>query len=80
MEDFGASEGALHVLADVVRADVLLKFGLAHQTSGLFARAAENQAAAGTVDDVRKLLQRLQACGVDGGHIAQAKNQDGRQL
>jgi len=70
MKDLGAFQSRGNARAYVSRADVLFKFGLVHQAGGLFARAAEDEAAAGGVNGVGQAFQGLQACGVNGRHVA----------
>ncbi len=58
---------------------MLFEFSLLHQARGLLPRAAQNQSPAGGVHGVGKIFESLQAGGVDGGHIAEAKDDDRRQ-
>ena len=80
IENLGAFQGDGNTRADVPRADVLFKFGLMHQTGGLFTRAAEDQAAAGGMHGIGQLFESLQAGSVDGRHVAETQHEDGRQL
>ena len=60
--------------------DMLLKFGLAHQTGGLLTRAAQNKTSSGIVYNIRQMFKGLQSRGVDRRHISQTKHDDGRQV
>jgi hypothetical protein len=57
-----------------------LEFSLLHQSSGLLARAAQDQSSAGAVDGVRKFLESLQARRVNRCHVSKPKDNDRRQL
>jgi hypothetical protein len=74
-----APQCRLDVQADVLAADVLVEFGLVHQLRRLFRCAAEDQGAPAPVQSVRQLLEGPQPGGVDGGHVAQAHDDDRRE-
>jgi hypothetical protein len=80
MQLFGAFECIRNAWTDVPGPDMLLKFGLVHQLGGLLARPAKNETPPGIVHGIRQILEGLQTGGVDRRHVAQTKNQDGRQL
>jgi hypothetical protein len=59
---------------------MLVKFRLMHPHLWLFSRSTKNELPTGFVHPVGKILQCLQAGGIDGGHIAESENNDGRQM
>ena len=80
VEFLGALQGIGNAETNVAAPDVVLKFGLMQETGGLLSRTAKNEAAPGTVDQVRQILQSLQAGGVDRRHVSQAQNDDRGQI
>src|SRR5207249_96840 len=62
------------------RTDVAFELRLLHQLRGLLARTAEKQRASRGVQRVREIANSAQACGVNRGHVAQTKDNNGRQL
>src|ERR1700730_5547717 len=75
----GAVEGFGDAGANVLGADVAFEFGLAHELGGLFAGTAEQKRAAGFVKLVGEIFYGTEAGGVDGGHVAQGQDDNGRQ-
>ena len=65
--------------ANIFGADVASKFRLGHELRGLFPRAAEQKRTAGLVKLIGKIFYGAEARGIDGRHIAQAEDDDGRQ-
>lgn len=57
---------------------MLVKFSFVHSQRGLFPGSAQNELPARLVHAIGKILQRLQASGIYGGHIPEPKNDDGR--
>ena len=57
-----------------------LEFGLLHQLRWLFARAAQEQLPPGGVNAIGEFANGAEARGVNGGHVAQSQNHDGRQF
>src|SRR6185312_17551708 len=51
-----------------------------HEAPGLFASAAQKEPAPSRVDLIGQALQRVQASGVNGGHVALPQNHDRRQF
>ena len=76
----GAIESGLHVRADVFPANVRDEFRLLQKFGGLAARTAKDQRAAGTFEPIAESFQGMQASGVDGSHVAQAQDDDRREL
>src|SRR5215470_5792701 len=74
-----ACDGIGDAGADVFRADMALEFGMFHELSGLLACAAEEKVAARGMEAVSEFADGSETCGVDGGHVAEAKNDDGRK-
>ena len=66
--------------ANIFRAHVTLKLCLLHQLRGLFPCSTKQQRAPGLVQRVREIANGAEASGVNGGHVAQTQNNDGRQL
>ena len=60
-------------------ADVLVELGPLHHARGLIAHAAENQGATAGVEDVGEVLQGVQSCAVDRGHVPQPQDHHFRQ-
>src|SRR6266852_4093281 len=79
--DFG---GALQrfgdAVANIFRADVAFELRLLHQLRRLFTRSAQKQRASRSVQRVGKIANGAQASGVNRGHIAETKDNDGRQF
>jgi hypothetical protein len=80
IQDLGPFQSHGNTRADVACADVLLKFGLMHQAGGLFAGAAEDEAAACRVHSIGQVFESLQAGGVDGRHVSETQHNDGREF
>ncbi len=76
----GSIEGFCHTQADVFLSHMGVKFSLMEPFRRLFSRATKNELSAGFVHLVGKILQRLQAGGVDGRHIAESQNNDRREI
>ena len=76
----GPVEGFCHAAADILLAHMLVKFSLMHSHRRLFPCPTKNELSSGFVHAVGKILQRLQAGGIDGCHIAESKNNDRRQI
>lgn len=74
-----AGDGVGDARADIFRAHVAFEFGLLHELGGLFAGAAEEEMAAGGVQAVGEFANGAEAGSVDGSHVAEAKNDDGRE-
>src|SRR5580704_9018422 len=75
----GALEGVSNARADVFRAHMTFEFGLLHELGGLFARATEQERPAGGVQRVGQVADGAKTGGVDGRHVAEAQDYDGRQ-
>src|SRR6266404_8374665 len=75
----GALDGFGDAGANIFGADVTFEVGLLHELGGLFARAAKQQGTAGFVKLIGKIFDCAQAGGVDGGHVAQSQDDNGRQ-
>lgn len=71
-----ALESVSDAWADIGRADVTFELGLLHQLGGLFASAAEEEITAGGVERIGQVADGAEACGVDGSHVAKAKDDD----
>ena len=67
-------------MADVLPAHMLVKFRLLHPHRWLFPCPTKNELPSGFAHPVGKILQRLQASGIDGRHIPESKNNDGREM
>ncbi len=80
MQNLSSLQSIRDVRADISCADMLLKFGLAHQTGGLLTRAAQNKTSSGIVHSVGQIFEGLQARGVDRRHISETKHHNGRQI
>jgi hypothetical protein len=59
---------------------MLVKFSLMHSHRRLFPCPTKNELSSGFVHAVGKILQCLQARGIDGCHIAEPKNNNRRQI
>ncbi len=76
----GPVEGFGHTAADILLSDVLVKFSLMHSHRRLFPCPTKYELSPGCVHAVGKILQCLQAGGIDSCHIAKPKNNDRRQI
>ena len=76
----GPVEGFGHAAANILRAHMLVKFSLMHSHRRLFPCPTKNELSPGFVHVVGKILQCLQARGIDGCHIAEPKNNNRRQI
>ncbi len=59
---------------------MLPESGLIHQACRLLPRPAKNERPPRFVNCVGEILEGLQTCGVNCGHVSQAKNNYGRQF
>ena len=75
----GAVKGGLDVGHDVFAADVIEEARLQKELRGLLHRSAEQERAARGVKASGECLDGVNAGGVDGRHVAQAQNDDGRE-
>ena len=73
----GAVEGCLNVGHDVFAAEAVKEACAAEELGGLLHGTAEDQGAAGVVQALGEGLDGVDAGGVDGGHVAEAQDDDG---
>src|SRR5260370_37249854 len=66
--------------ADIFRTNVAFELGLPHQLRGLLACSAEKQGASRIMQRVGQVTNGAQAGGINRGHVAQTKDDDGRQF
>jgi hypothetical protein len=71
-----AGEGGLYVGEHVLRAYVVEEVGAGDDVLGLVAGAAEEEGSAGFMEAGVELLEGVEAGGVEGGHVAQAEDDD----
>ena len=69
-------ESRLHVGQDVLRSQMLDKTRLRDEASGLIARATEQEGFSGAMKTAGELLERVDAGGVERGHVAKAQDDD----
>src|SRR6267142_6972834 len=66
--------------ADILCADMAFEFGLLHQLRWLLSRAAKQQGAPSSMERVGQVANGAEAGSVNGGHVAQPEDHDGRQF
>jgi hypothetical protein len=71
-----ARERRLHVLDDVVGADMFDEFRLVKELCRLLPRAAQDQRSARLLQPIAQRFERRQPGRVDRGHVAQTQNHD----
>ena len=77
---FGAAQGLLHVVADILGANQFLEFGLLDQAQGLLSARKESRRARFSAGNAAHFLQGKESGGIERRHVAQAENHDRRQL
>src|SRR5258708_39989624 len=65
--------------ANVFRANVPFKLRLLHQLRGLFTRSAQKEGATRIVQRVSQIPNGAKPRGINGSHVAQTEDHDGRQ-
>src|SRR5579862_3677558 len=75
----GAGDGRLNIGQDVFGADVFHELGTGDQFGGLIARSADEQGTPRSAEPIGEGLNGVEASRVQGGHVAEAKNDDGRE-
>src|SRR5216684_8199777 len=80
-KDFaGALQCFANTAAYIFRTNVAFELGLLHQLRGLLACSAEKQGASRIVKSVCQITNGAQAGGINRGHVAQTKDDDGGQF